>query len=89
MQINPVSNQSFESNTFRLPLKEIKTRWWSKKVDCEKVYDNPIAEQLYKKAQQTTDLREKADLLYQMGYYRIVNKEHENRIKRFLTTILP
>ena len=89
MRVNAVTNQNFEGNRFRLPINQIQTKWWTKKVDCLKEFENPKAEELYKKAQQTSDLKEKADLLAQMGHYRITDNKKESIISKFLQRILP
>ena len=88
MQINSISNQVFQAKKFQLPINEISTRWWYKKVNCAKVYDNPNAETLYKKAQQTEDLKEKAELLYQMGDYRLIDAQKESIINKFLNSVI-
>lgn len=89
MHVKAISNQTFEAKKFRLPIKNLQTKWGYIPVDCVKEFDNPQAEELYKKAQQTSNLKEKVALLLQMGDYKIIDNSLEKQINKFLKRMLP
>ena len=84
MRVDSIKYQTFEGNKFRLPIKNLQTKWGVKRVDCIKEYNNPRAEELYEKAQQTKDLKVKINLLSQMGDYRVIDNEVEKLVKKVL-----
>lgn len=88
MYVKAISSQTFEAKKFRLPVKIIQTKWGDIPVDCIKEFDNPQAEELYKKAQQNSNLKEKVALLSQMGDYKIIDNSLEKRINKFLKRVL-
>lgn len=89
MYVKAISSQTFEANKFRLPVKTIQTKWGDIPVDCIKEFDNPQAEELYKKAQQNSNLEEKVALLSQIGDYKVIDNSFEKQINKFLKRVLP
>ena len=87
MYIKAISSQTFLANKFRLPVKTIQTKWGDIPVDCIKEFDNPQAEELYKKAQQNNNLKEKVALLSQMGDYTIIDNSLEKQLKRVCRSV--
>ncbi len=86
---NPISNQAFTAKKFRLPVGDVVYTvngriLWSRKSYSVKEYSNPNAEQLYKGAQKTKNISDKARLFAQMGHYEIVNMSAKEKIKAFL-----
>ena len=89
MRINSIDNQIFQAKKFRLPIKKlIIPHLGTIDVNCMKEYDNPNAEMLYKKALQTSDIKEKAELLSQMGDYRILDARIEEIVNKFIKSKL-
>lgn len=89
MKINSITNQSFEANKFRIPVKKVQTKWGDIPVDCVKEFDNPKARELYERAQKTENIEERINLLSQMGDYRIIDNSAEKSVNRFLNSKLP
>lgn len=89
MKINSITGQNFEANKFRLPIKKVQTKWGDFPVDCVKEFSNPKAKELYRLAQQTENLEERAAILSQMGEYRIIDNSAEKTVNRFLNSKLP
>jgi len=87
MKINSIG-QTFEAKKFRLPVNYLETEWGKLPVDCAKEFDNPAAEDLYNKAQKTKDLKEKINLLSQMGDYKLVDGNAEKTIKSFFEKLV-
>lgn len=81
MKINTINNQIFEAKKFRLPIKTIdyshpelmKYAKVTKNVCMYKEFSNPNAENLYKLAEKTNDIKEKIRLYQEMGDYTIIN----------------
>ena len=86
MRVNIVNRQNFEAEKFRIPIKNLETKWGFIETDCYREYDNPRAEELYNLAKKETDLKKKIDLLDAMGDYRIVDKRVEKIVKKFLNS---
>ena len=88
MKICSIPSQNFQARKFRLPVKTVE---WAhpgfsatEKVNWVKEFSNPKAEELYKKAMETSDLQEKMKLLDQMGEYRLFDIEREIMFENFI-----
>ena len=79
MKAQAISNQSFEAKRLRLVVKKLDLTnpdlmqygRQTKRVNLVKEYVNPRAEELYKKAMQTNNIKEKTKLFSQMGDYEL------------------
>ena len=89
MKIDSINNQTFQASRLRINVKRIQTRWGSVSVDCVKEYENPKAEELYQLAMQTKDIKERIDILSQLGHYKIIENFTEKLINKFLNSRLP
>ena len=100
MKICAINNQKFEAKKFRLPLKIVKDtesvrtslNFVSKQTDLPGIYvmeySNPKAKELYERAQKTTNLEKKLDLLEKMGDYKVINIAEEQTLAQFLNVEL-
>ena len=80
MRINSIDNQSFESKKFRLIIGDqmyahVGTTMTNFKTFGRYVqeYSNPKAEELYKQAKKTSNIKEKVRLYDEMGHYELKN----------------
>ena len=90
MKTQIVSNTNFGNNKFRVPVtivtrtvEDIHYRFPIRKGGYVKEYSNPEAKDIYKKLQQTKDIRERAKLDEQMGDYEIKPMNMKERIVEF------
>lgn len=88
MKISKINNQSFGDKKFRLPIENIVytiegRTLWSKKTFLVREYSNPKAKELYEKANQTKNIKDKAKLYIEMGHYEIKEMNFLERIKKF------
>ena len=91
MKICSIPSQNFQARKFRLPVKAVEMAQpgfsATEKVNWVKEFSNPKAEVLYKKAMETSDLKEKMRLFEQMGEYRVFDIEKEVIIDSFIEKI--
>lgn len=100
--ILPVANSSINNNQyftaktkkFRLPVQSyIYTidgiPLWSKRCNAIKEFSNPDAEELYKKAKKTKDLKEQARLYDEMGHYELVDMNLREKFVSLFRALLP
>ena len=91
MKICSIPSQNFQARKFRLPVKAVEMAHpgfsATEKVNWVKEFSNPKAEDLYKKAMETSDLKEKMRLFEQMGEYRVFDIEKEVIIDSFIEKI--
>ena len=88
---NIKNNQYFtaKAKKFRLPVQSyIYTidgiPIWSRRCNAVKEFSNPNAEQLYKQAKKTKDIKEKARLYSEMGHYELIDMDLRERVSAFL-----
>jgi len=89
MKINSITGQNFEGKKFRIPIKKISTKWGDVPVDCAKEFSNPKAGELYNQAQKAQNIKDRVNLLSQMGEYRIIDNSAEKTVNKFLNSKLP
>ena len=94
MKTQVVNNQSFGTNKFRLPIKAITygephMSYTVKTSDnIVKEYSNPLAADLYQKAEKEKSIKEKIKLIDAMGHYRIRNLDAEKRLDKVFNKLL-
>lgn len=94
MKTQPVNNQSFGIKKFRLPIKAITyggphESYTVKTTDnIVKEYPNPLAADLYQKANEVESTEEKVRLIDSMGHYRIRNLDAEKRLDNIFDRLL-
>ena len=95
MRINQITNQNFESKNFKQVVgNQLYIRIGTKMTSYAttgryvKVYSNPHAEELYKKAQQTKDYDERIRLLDQMGDYELIDLNTKAKLNKVINKSL-
>ena len=99
MKINSINAITFNSKKFRLPVTIIENETLASFSSTSvnkytvitdrfvKEFSNPNAEKLYKASQVVSTCKEKMKFLEQMGDFKIIDLEHEKKVKEFLKGI--